>query len=89
MQKSYLGKSYPFDIKKCLAGYAMQVSANIDRFIESLPVTPDIAIVGGGPADILKSHIATVHNVTPVTNPIMANAIGYWYYGIKTSIAEG
>jgi len=71
----YLGKSYPFDIKKCLAGYAMQVSANIDRFIESLPVTPDIAIVGGGPADILKSHIATVHNITPVTNPIMANAI--------------
>lgn len=86
---NHLNKSYPFDIKKCLAGYAMQVSAAIDRFIESLPVTPDVAIVGGGPAEIIKKHIATVHNITAVADPMMANAVGYWYYGTRTSVAEG
>jgi hypothetical protein len=86
---NHLNKGYPFDIKKCLAGYAMQVSAAIDRFIESLPVTPDVAIVGGGPAEIIKKHIATVHNITAVADPMMANAVGYWYYGTRTSVAEG
>ena len=65
------------------------LSAAIDRFIESLPVTPDVAIVGGGPAEIIKKHIATVHNITAVADPMMANAVGYWYYGTRTSVAEG
>jgi len=83
----HLGKSYPVNIKKCIEAYALQVSAAIDRFIENAPNTPDVAIVAGGPAELIREYIK-VHNVSIANNAIMANAIGYWYYGIQTSISE-
>lgn len=81
----HLGKSYPFHIKKCIEAYAAQVSAATIKFIETAPITPDIAIVGGGPAELIKDTISEVHNINVVEDAMMANAIGYWYYGINTT----
>ena len=78
-QITYLGTPCTIDVREEVDRYTRQISSVINRYIEKLPVQPDLGIMGGGGAVI--KDLVSKHNLLVVNEPAMANAIGYWYYG--------
>ncbi|HOK07916.1 MAG TPA: ParM/StbA family protein [Methanoregulaceae archaeon] len=68
-------------ISDILDAYATKVASIIDRYISTLPELPDIGIVGGGGVYILKNRIKLKRHLYIVTDPVVSNAKGYYYYG--------
>ena len=76
---TYLGKAYAVDVQKEIDAYGKRIRSVIGRYLEKLPHHPDLGIIGGGGAAI--RDLSSGHNLLTVSDPAMANAIGYWYYG--------
>jgi hypothetical protein len=68
------------DINDIVLPYASQIISIINGFFENLPNRPEIGIVGGGGVTSLRGFVKLKYKLHIVNDPIMANAIGYWYY---------
>jgi hypothetical protein len=68
------------DINDIVLPYASQIISIIDGFFENLPNKPQIGIVGGGGVTSLRGFVRLKYKLHIVNDPIMANAMGYWYY---------
>ncbi|OPY60806.1 MAG: hypothetical protein A4E57_04359 [Syntrophorhabdaceae bacterium PtaU1.Bin034] len=79
-QITCLGETYTMDVREEVEAYTKQVCSVIDHYLEDLPLRPDVAIIGGG--GVIMRGLAGRHNLLVVNEPVMANAIGYYYYGI-------
>ncbi len=80
-QTTYLGTTYAMDVREEAIGYTQRISSVLDRYLEKLPVQPDIGIMGGGGAVVIKDLINFKHRLLMVSEPAMANAVVYWYFG--------
>lgn len=78
-QVTYLGDVYELDVREEIDAYTKSISSVVNRYLEKLPRHPDLGIIGGGGAAI--KDLLTSRNLLVVSEPAMANAIGYWYYG--------
>jgi len=63
-----------------VSSYAKQIAALIDGFFESLNEKPEIAICGGGGVVVLRGRIKLRHKLHIISDPVLANCMGYWYY---------
>ncbi len=68
------------DINDIVLPYASQIISIIDGFFENLPNRPEIGIVGGGGVTSLRGFVRLKYKLHIVNDPVMANAMGYWYY---------
>lgn len=75
----HLGTRYNVDVREEIDAYVKLVRSVISRYLEKLPLQPDLGIIGGGGA-VVKG-LGGRHNLLVVNEPAMANAVGYWYYG--------
>lgn len=64
-----------------LQAYAKKVASLIDRFFEGLPEMADLGIVGGGGSLVLKEVISLRHKIYTISDPVVANAKGFYHYG--------
>lgn len=78
-QVTYMGDAYAVEVREEIEGYTKSISSVISRYLEKLPLHPDLGIIGGGGAAI--KELLGSRNLLVVSEPAMANAIGYWYYG--------
>ena len=77
----HLGTPYKIDVREEIDAYVKLVRSVISRYLEKLPLQPDLGIIGGGGAVI--KDLGGRHNLLVVNEPAMANAMGYWYYGVN------
>lgn len=70
------------NIKDIVSPYVQQVATIIDNFFEKLPGV-DLGIAGGGGVLALKNDIKLKRKLRVVSQPEMANAIGYLLFGSK------
>ena len=63
--------------------YLEKVASIINLYFDSLSVKPDIGIIGGGGVEILKGNIKLKHKLHIITDPLSANARGYYHYGAR------
>jgi len=78
---TFLQSSYTLqDLAGMVSVYAAQISSIIDSFFENLPVKPDIGLAGGGGVMILKDHVKLRYKLHILNEPVLANAVGYWYF---------
>jgi hypothetical protein len=68
------------DISDIVLPYASQIISIIDGFFENLPNKPEMGIIGGGGVTSLRGFVKLKYKLHIVNDPIMANAMGYWYY---------
>ncbi len=80
-QITHLGAGYAVDVRDEVARYNQRINSVLDRYVEKLPLAPDIGILGGGGALVLKDIATLKHRFLLVPEPAMANAIGYYYFG--------
>ena len=80
-QITHLGMRYALDIRDEIARYIQRINSVLDRYLEKLPVTPDIGILGGGGALVLKDMANFRHRLLLISEPAMANAVGYYHFG--------
>jgi hypothetical protein len=78
---THLGTRYPLDTRDEIARYTQRIDSVLDRYLEKLPVTPDIGILGGGGALVLKDMANFRHRLLLISEPAMANAVGYYHFG--------
>jgi hypothetical protein len=78
-QINYMGAPCPVDVREEVNGYVHQIDSFVDHYLEKLPTHPDLGVIGGGGAMI--KDFAGRHGLLIVSEPAMANAIGYWRYG--------
>ena len=78
---THLGARFALDIRDEIARYIQRINSVLDRYLEKLPVMPDIGILGGGGALVLKDIANFKHRLLLVSEPVMANAVGYYYFG--------
>jgi len=78
-QINYMGALCPVDVREEVNGYVHQIDSFVDHYLEKLPAHPDLGVIGGGGAMI--KDFAGRHGLLIVSEPAMANAIGYWHYG--------
>jgi hypothetical protein len=69
------------DITEEINRYARRLESVIDRYLEKLPVRPDVGVLGGGGAVVVDHLINLTHRLLMVNEPALANAVGYWLYG--------
>ncbi len=74
-----MGAPCPVDVQQEVNGYVHQIDSFVDHYLEKLPAHPDLGVIGGGGAMI--KDFAGRHGLLIVSEPAMANAIGYWHYG--------
>ena len=67
------------DVREEINAYVNQIRSVMDHYLEKLPAHPDLGIIGGGGAMI--KDFAGRHGLLIVSEPVMANAIGYCHYG--------
>lgn len=60
--------------------YASQIAKLIHGFFENVPNRPEIGIIGGGGVTSLRGLVKLKYKLHIVNDPVMAHAIGYWYY---------
>ncbi len=83
-QVTRLGKTYWLEEDAAVKGYIEKVVSFINRCVDTLPIAPDLAIVGGGGIHVLAQRLEGLkHELIIVPTPEMANAHGYWCYGIQ------
>lgn len=75
----HLGNLYKMDVQEEIDAYVKRIRSVMDRYLERLPTPPDLCIIGGGGAVI--KDLASRHRLFVISDPAMANAVGYWYYG--------
>ena len=75
------------EMPSILQAYSSKVAAIINRFFAGLAGKPDIAIAGGGGALALQGNISLQHKVLTISEPVVANAKGYYYFGVKRKAA--
>lgn len=63
-----------------VSSYAKQIATLIDGFFEALHEKPEIAVCGGGGVVALRGKIKLKHKLHIVSDPVLANCMGYWYY---------
>jgi hypothetical protein len=80
---TYMGRQWSVDAGDEVARYSGQINSVINRYLKKLSVKPDIGIVAGGGAEVIQRFIRSDHKLLMVTEPAMANAVGYWYYGME------
>lgn len=80
-QVTHLGISYPLDITEEVNRYVRRLESVIDRYLEKLPVRPDVGVLGGGGAVMIDHLVNLSHRLLMVNEPALANAVGYWLYG--------
>lgn len=80
-QITYLGTTYAIDVREEIMRYTQRINSIMDRYLEKLPVQPDVGIMGGGGAVVIKDLVTFKHRLLMVSEPAMANAVGYWYFG--------
>lgn len=68
------------DTSDIVLPYASQIISIINGFFENLHNRPEIGIVGGGGVTSLRGFVKLKYKLHIVNDPIMANAMGYWYY---------
>ncbi len=78
-QITYLGDAYAVDVQEEIDAYTKLIRSVIGRYLEKLPRHPDLGIIGGGGAVI--KDLTGKHRLLVVSEPAMANAVGYWFYG--------
>jgi hypothetical protein len=76
-----LGIPYTIDITEEVNRYARRFESVVDRYLEKLPIRPDVGIMGGGGAVVVDHFVDLRHHLLIVNEPAMANAVGYWLYG--------
>lgn len=80
-QITYLGTPCAVDVREEVIRYTQRISSVMDRYLEKLPVQPDVGIMGGGGAVVIRDLVSFRHRLLMVSEPAMANAVGYWYFG--------
>lgn len=80
-QMTHLGITYTLDINEEVNRYARRFESVMDRYLEKLPIRPDVGIMGGGGAVVIRDLVSFGHRLLMVDEPAMANAVGYWYFG--------
>ena len=80
-QITYLGTTYAVDVREEVIRYTQGISSVMDRYLEKLPVQPDVGIMGGGGAAVIRDLVSLRHRLLMVSEPAMANAVGYWHFG--------
>lgn len=80
---TYLGRQRSLDAKDEVARYSEQINAVINRYLKKLSAKPDIGIIAGGGAEVIQRFIRSDYTLLMVTEPAMANAAGYWFYGME------
>ena len=80
-QITYLGTPYAIDVREELTRYTQPLNSVMDRYLEKLPVPPDVGILGGGGAVVIKGLAHFKQHLLLVSEPAMANAVGYYYFG--------
>ena len=80
-QITYLGTRYAVDIREeVIARYTQRIDSVVDRYLEKLPVQPDVGIWrrrSNGNKRYRELQAPPAHG----SEPAMANAVGYWYFG--------
>lgn len=77
-----LDKMYTVNnLKSIIGSYAEQVSSSINEFFNTLPIKPEMGLIGGGGTLFLKGYVNLEYKLRIVIPPEFANAIGYWHYG--------
>jgi hypothetical protein len=79
----YLGRQWSLEVEEEVANYADRINALINRYLKGLSLKPDTGIVGGGGAEIMRRFIRSDYQLLMVTEPVLANAVGYWLYGME------
>ena len=82
-QITHLGTLCKIDVQEEIDGYVKRIHSVMDHYLEKLPVHVDVGIIGGGGAMI--KDLSGRHRPALVSEPVMANAVGYWFYGIAGS----
>lgn len=80
-QVTHLGIPYALDINEEVNRYARRFESVMNRYLEKLPIRPDVAIMGGGGAVVMHHLVDLKDRMIIVNEPAMANAAGYWLYG--------
>jgi hypothetical protein len=80
-QVTQLGIPYTLDVAEEVNRYARRFESVVDRYLEKLPIRPDVGIMGGGGAVVIDHLVDLRHRLLMVNEPAMANAVGYWLYG--------
>jgi actin-like ATPase involved in cell morphogenesis len=81
-QITHLGTRYAVDARdEEIARYTQRIDSVLDRYLEKLPVPPDVGILGGGGALVIRDIASFKHRLLLVSEPAMANAVGYYYFG--------
>ncbi len=78
---THLGIRYAVDIRDEIARYVQRIDSVLDRYLEKLPVPPDVGLLGGGGALVIRDLANFKHRLLLVAEPAMANAVGYYYFG--------
>lgn len=82
------GTLYEFETSRLIAPYLDQLTSVIKTYIEGLPDIAEAVVLGGGGAIFLRNADITPevgglkHNLNIITDPQMANAKGFYHYGI-------
>jgi hypothetical protein len=80
-QMTHLGVTYTLDASEEVNRYTWRFESVVNRYLEKLPIRPDVGVMGGGGAMVLDHLVELRHHLLMVSEPAMANAVGYWLYG--------
>jgi hypothetical protein len=66
--------------------YTSQLSSHIDNFFESVGQKQiNIGVAAGGGVMIVQRHLRVKSKMVALSNPDMANVIGYWHFGLNSN----
>ncbi len=80
---TYLCRQWSVDAEDEVSKYSQQINSLINRYLKRLSVKPDLGIIAGGGAEVIQRFIKSDYRLLSVREPAMANAEGYWHYGME------
>ncbi len=80
---TYLRRQRSVDVMDEVARYSDHINSIMNRYLKKLSAKPDIGIVAGGGAEVIQKLIRSDYRLLMVTEPALANAVGYWHYGME------
>lgn len=79
-----MGKTYSLPQKAALVqSYGGHLGDMIDEHLRKLSLRPDIGIIGGGGGRLLRDVLQAEYAFRLIEDPELANAIGYWIFGMQ------